>query len=106
MSPIKQQQYANLYLTIEAIEERVFSPMCVGKEEIVDTFEDLRNDFASILTDANKKDLEEAEKAYNEYYDNFDNNSVYESDLLLQKAESYLNKVAPNIPQNLADKLL
>lgn len=105
-SVVNRKKLAGLYLAIEDVKEKSFSPRTNCKGEIEATFADLRSEFYSVLSPSQLNDLEEAENHYNEYYDNFDNNSDEENDKLLIKAEDILNRIAPYLTEAEAEKWL
>lgn len=105
-SVVNRKKLASLYLAIENVKEKSFSPIDNCKDEITDTFADLREQYNSVLTSVQRNALDEAESILKNYYDNFDSNSDDESDELLNEVSKLLNSVAPHLTEEQADKWL
>lgn len=105
-SVVNRKKLASLYLAIENVKDKSFSLIDNCKDEITDTFAELRDNFCSILTAAQLNALDEAESILGDYYDNFDSNSDDESDELLSEASTLLDSVAPHLTEEQADKWL
>lgn len=103
-SVVNRKKLASLYLAIENVKEKSFSPIDNCKDEITDTFADLREQYNSVLTSVQRNALDEAESILKNYYDNFDSNSDDESDELLNEVSKLLNSVAPHLTEEQADK--
>lgn len=105
-SLVNRKKLAGLYLAIENVKEKSFSPIDNCKDEIADTFAELRDNFRSVLTASQLNNLDEAESILNDYYDNFDSNSDDESDELLNEVSTLLDGIAPHFTEEQADKWL
>lgn len=105
-SLLNRKKLASLYLAIENVKEKSFSPIDNCKDEIIDTFAELRFNFRSVLTPEQRNALNEAERILCDYYDNFDSNSDEESDELLDEVSKLLDSVAPHLTEEQADKWL
>lgn len=106
MATISKEKAASLYLAIEELKGMGFSPMNNGRNEITDQFEGLKVEFGKVLTAEQKKNIEDAENALYEYYDNFYTYSDDKLDDILAKANKYLDLVSPYFTEEQADKWL
>jgi hypothetical protein len=105
-SLLNRKKLVGLYLAIEDVKENGFSPIYYCKDEITDTFADLRDNFRSVLTASQLNALNKAESILGDYYDNFGSNSDEVSDELLDKVSKLLDSVAPHLTEEQADKWL